>query len=206
MSDVSQSGGESSVTIKPARFWYVIAAALFVGSLIPAFFLARGGIDKIDLSVDLITGNTIEVPDDEQLSVFAPAHFSLPELLDCTVTPSGGPPVRLDSSSNELTLDGHERVGLTPEGLPEGTYQLRCQDGRSLVPLDGFGVRSTEGWTQAILMIVAAAVIPGVAGLTAVTIVVVTAVQRSSARRRLLRPPPPPYGPAGYPPPPAGRP
>jgi hypothetical protein len=206
MSGVSQSGGES-VAIKPARFWYVVAAALFVGSLIPAFFLARSGIDKIDLSVDLLTGNTIEVHEDEQLSIFAPAHFSLPELLNCTVTPSGGQPVPLDSSANELSFDGHERVGLTPEGLPEGTYQLRCQDGRSLVPLDGFGVRSTEGWTQAILMIVAAAVIPGVAGLTAITIAVVTAVQRSSARRRLLRPPPP-YSPAGYPPPPppAGRP
>jgi hypothetical protein len=203
MSGVSQSGGASPAVIKPARMWYWVAAVLFVGGLIPAFFLARSGIDTIDLSVDEIDGDTIQVHD-EQLSVFAPKHLSLPELLDCTVTPPGGDPIPLDMSSNELSLDSHDRVGLTPEGLAEGPYQLRCQNGPNPIAVDGFGVRSTEGWTEAILMVVAAVVIPGVAGLAAVTIAVITAVRRSSARRRLLQPSTPtvPYG--HPPPPPAG--
>jgi hypothetical protein len=200
MSGVNQSSGDSSTAIKPSRMWYWVAAALFVGSLIPAFFLVRSGVDTIDLSVDELNGDTIEV-DDQSLSVFAPEYLSVPELLDCTVTPPGGEPIPLESPSNELSLDSHERVGVIPDGLPEGSYRLRCADGAGVVPIDGFGIRSTEGWTEAILKIVAAVVVPGVAGLVAITIAVITAVRRSSARRRALRPAT--YGPPpGYPPPP----
>ena len=192
-------------SIKPRRFWYVVAVGLFVGSLVPAFFLAKSGLETIDLSVDPVTGDTIEIHD-EQLSVFGPAHFSMPGLLRCTLTPpGGGRPIPLDYASTDLTLDGHERVGVTPDGLPEGSYRLACAAGSDPIDSTSFGVRSTEGWTVAILELVAAVVIPGIAGLTAITIAVITAVRRSSARRRLLQPTTP-MGPPGYPPPPPGYP
>jgi len=199
---VSASGTEPKVEIRPSRAWYVVAALIFVGSLIPAFFLARSGIQTIDLTVDTISGDSIEIHD-EQLSVFAPPHVSSPGLITCAITTLDGRSIPLDESFDDLSLDGRERVGRTPEDLPEGTYGLRCSDGSGALAVDDFGVRSTQGWTEAFLKIGAAALLPGIAGLVAITIAVVTGVRRSSARRRALEPvisPGPPTHP-GYPPP-----
>lgn len=205
---MSTSGIVPTVRIKPSRIWYLVAAALFVASLIPAFFLARSGMQTIDLSVDPIAGDSIEIHD-ERLSVFTPPHVSVPELITCSVTTPDGRLIPLDESFDDLSIDGRERIGRTPADLPAGTYGLTCSDGSGAIAVDDFGVRSTEGWTEAFLKIGAAAVLPGFVGLVAITIAVVTGVRRSSARRRTLQPatpagPPPP--PPGYPPPPAGYP
>jgi len=135
---------------------------MFVGSLIPAYFLAGSAFDTLDPT-------------------------------------SGGRPIPLDDSFNDVPVSRHDRVGLLPDDLPAGTYRLRCENGGTAIDVDGFGVRSTEGWTDAILMLIAAIVLPGIAGLTAITIVVITAVRRSSARSRGRRPPTAPYGSAGIP-------
>jgi hypothetical protein len=202
MGAVSTSGTGSTVEIRPSRTWYVVAALIFVGSLIPAFFLARSGIQTIDLTIDTISGDSIEIHD-EQLSVFAPPQVSSPGLITCTITTPDGQSIPLDESFDDLSLDGRERVGRTPDGLSEGTYGLRCSDGSGAIAVDGFGVRSTQGWTEAFLKIGAAALLPGIAGLVAITIAVVTGVRRSSARRRALEPTNPPGPPPhpGYPPP-----
>ena len=196
------------VAIKPSRAWYAVAAALFFASLVTAVLLTRSAVGSVDFSIDSIDGPAIEVHD-ERLSIFAPEDFPTPSLITCTVSGPGGQQIPLDDSGAELTLGEQERIGRTPEDLPAGTYQLSCSDSSGQLATDEFAVASTEGWTDAILTIVAAVLIAGLAGLIAITVTIVTAVLRSNARRRAIQPqppyppPPPPYPPPpGYPPPP----
>jgi hypothetical protein len=194
-------GSSGSVGIKPSRVWYGVAVAIFVGSLVPVFFLARSAFDTLSLGGDPVGDDgAIEVRD-RGLSVFAPGDVSEPGPISCTVNPSdGGRPVSLVDELGSASINGYEKVGSVPDDLPAGTYGLRCTDGDTVIDVDEFGTQSTEGWPRAILQVVIAVVIAGAAGLTAITIAVITAVRRSSARRRQLRPPPPPpYGSAGFP-------
>lgn len=184
-----------------------MAAAIFVGSLIPTVILAQDAAQGVDFGMDSITGGTIQVHD-QRLSVFAPEDFPAPSLITCTVSGPGGQQIPLDKSGSDLTLGQRERIGRTPADLPAGAYQLSCADQSGEIDPNAFSVLSTEGWTDAILKIVAAAVIAVLAGLVAITVVIVTAVLRSNARRRAIRPwpypppPPPGYVPTGYAPPP----
>jgi hypothetical protein len=183
--------------VGPSRVWYWVALAIVVGSLIPTYFMARSALDTLDFSIEAIDDGIVEVHD-ERLSVFWPGELA-DQLVQCSVTPEGSSrEIPLDVSTNELTIDGNQRVGLLPDDLPEGTYRLRCESGGTPVDVEGFGVQSTEGWTDAILLLIAAILLPIVAGLIGITIAVITAVRRSSARRQRLRPPPP-YGSAGFP-------
>jgi hypothetical protein len=200
---VVTSTTDPPVAIKPSRAWYAVAAALFVGGLIPAVFLVRSAVQAVDFGMSSISGGTIEVQD-KRLSIFAPEDVPAPRLITCTVTGPTGQQIPLDVSGTELNLDGQERVGRTPEDLAAGTYQLNCADRSGPLDADAFDVLSTEGWTDAILKIVGAVILVGVCGLVAITIVIVTAVLRSNARRRAIQPQPPyvPPPPPGYPPPP----
>jgi hypothetical protein len=182
--------------VKPSRVWYLVALGLVVGSLVPTYFMARNALDTLEFSVAPIDKGMIEVHD-ERLSVFAAPHLSS-AAISCNVTPaSGGRSIPLETSSNDVSISNQDRVGLLPGDLPAGAYQLRCKSGGHAVDVDGFGVRSTEGWTDAILLLVAAILLPIFAGLIAITIAVLTAVRRSSRRRERLQPPP--YGSAGFP-------
>jgi hypothetical protein len=199
MCAVSLGAAESSgvARVGPSRVWYGVAVAVFVGSLIPVFFLARDAFDTLSLSVDPIgEDGTFEVHD-RQVSVFAPPDVSARVAIPGRGPPrAGGEPISL-SQLGEATINSYESVGDLPEDLAAGTYRLRCTDGNSVVDLDGFGTQSTEGWGRAILEVVLAAIIGIFAGLIGITIAVITAVRRSSARRRRLRPPP--YGSGGFP-------
>jgi hypothetical protein len=199
---VVTSATDPPVAIKPSRAWFAVVAALFAVSLILAFFLARSAVQTVDFSMNSVSGDTVDVGD-ERLSIFAPEDFPTPSLISCTVTGPSGRQIPLDESGAELTLNGQDRIGRTPPDLAAGTYQLNCADRSGPLDADAFGVVSTAGWTDAILKLVAAVIIAGVAGLVAITIVIVTAVLRSNARRRAIQPQPPYVPPpSGYPPPP----
>ncbi len=200
MTAVSLGATESSGAagrVGPSKAWYFVALVIVVGSLVPTYFMARSALDTLDFSVEAIDNGTVEVHD-EQLSVLAAPNVE-GALLSCSVTPSsGGEPVPLDISSNDVSIDSRGRVGLLPDGLPEGAYQLRCESGGTPVDVEGFGVQSTEGWTDAVLLLIAAVLLPIFVGLVGITIAVITAVRRSAARRRRLKPPTA-YGSGGFP-------
>ena len=200
---MTTSTTDPPVAIKPSRAWYIVAAAIFVGSLIPAVILVQNATQDVDFGMESVTDGSIQVGD-QRLSIFAPEDFPAPSLISCTVSGPGGQQIPLDTSGAELTLGQRERIGRTPEDLAPGVYQLSCADRSGEIDPSAFHVLSTHGWTDAILKIVVAAILAVLAGLVAITVVVVTAVLRSNARRRAIRPwpPYPPPPPTGYPPPP----
>lgn len=167
----------------PSRWWYTIAAALAIGSLIVATMIGFSVADKFEGASIKPVGedDTIEITAAKQLAVYSDAEMDA--RLTCTATPdNGGAPVEFSNPTASLTINSWNRIALSPKDTAAGSYALSCTPGSSLsADVSHLGVGNNPEIGGAIGRIVGALAVGGLGMLIALVIVIVTAVRRYKA-------------------------
>lgn len=179
MSGMSETRGRSA----PSRWWYAIAAAVILLSLLPLALTGRGIADAIrDYSVDAVDGATATVEvDDSRVAIFATGD--VPGAA-CEATGNGfDDPVDLAQPSGTLriSLDGQDwyRIARTGEDWDDGTYEVTCSGLRD----ETMGYAADPKIGSALFKLLLSVILVGIAFLIALIIVLVVAIRRRRAKR-----------------------
>lgn len=203
----------------PSRWWYAVAVALVLVSLIPIGIFGVNAVDAIrDYELTPFDGDTaeVDVSDDNRVAVFIDNEHTRYE---CSAKDADGKDMELDSPDTTLniTTDGDQwyRAVRTGKSWEPGTYTITCatRDGDQVAYADDPKLGSS------IAKFLGSIALIGVACTVALIIAIVVAVKRSRAKRENTQGfypppgggqwqppqqggPPPPQQPGGWQPPP----
>lgn len=210
-SPAGTAGSAVAPRIRPARFWYAIAAGVFVlGVVVAVVLIVR--LDFPGPEGEFRAGNTHTANlEREGLTIFADRSVTGGR---CEAADGAGDPIALTEPSGSETVDINGRewkvVLRSEQPQPPGSFTVRCE---ASDPSATFAVGPHTSVAGALGQIFAAIGVAVVCGLVALVIVLIVAIRRSAARRRLRAagpygggqaqpygggpPPPGPYGPPG---------
>lgn len=191
------SASAAAPQIRPARFWYAIAAGVFVLGIVVAVVL----IVRLDFpgpEGEFRSGGTQTVDlDREGLTIFADRSVTGGR---CEAADGAGNPIALTepTGSETVTSNGTEwKVVLrSDQPQPPGRFTVTCEAADATAT---FAVGPHASVFGALGQIFAAIGTAVVCGLIALVIVLIVAIRRSAASRRLR--PAGPYGGGGQAPP-----
>ena len=195
-----------SETRGPSRWWYAVAAAVFVLGLVPIVVLgtnAVGGLLDYEVhDFDNAASTELEV---EGNAVAIYSTYDGVGEVRCTAGGDAAAAGELEHPTWDFTYTRNSqewhRVAVTPDGWDDGTYQVACNvvpPGQGS-PQPQYGYAEDPSFLGTVLGLVLALGIAGLAALAALVLVVVVAVKRSKAKRPPLPPgpqfpqAPPPY-------------
>ena len=187
---------EQDLTVRPRAAWYVLPVVMFVVAL--ALFIAAviAIADIVNSGVDRVGNNaTIQVPA-SGLTVYTTDVNSMAQ---CVLVEPGGSRTPLDTLdiNLEINVSGptYYGLGVTPDSLPAGSYQLQCTDLATATTL-GIGKRVdvTALATRALWGIF----LPMALGVIGLVILIVLIVKRYNAKSRIRTARA--YAATGYPP------
>lgn len=169
----------------PSRAWYAAALVPFVLSLIPAYLLGQAAADEVEVRLWVLTSETIEFDGDDR-AVYAVAGDAS-DRVRCSLRSAAGDVILVERSRSHAATeqDGTDwfRVGSIPSDLDEGTYALRCRDGRRAVESTSLAVSEPTGWGRFAMLLIAAFAIPVAAAVLGALIVAVVVGLRRRADR-----------------------
>lgn len=207
----------------PSRRGYVAAAVLVVVGIVAAALFGWRFVQALP-SIDRMSSTTLTVRDGEQLALWLEGGGGIG--ITCQLSGETGTQT-LSSGNASFTVNRWERIAITPESLPAGSYELSCTGlGETLRP-EQIGVSDNPTVSSFALPIVLAFLVGGGSIVLAGIVALVTFLRRrkqESAQRGWYgspgygpgygqppaygQPPgqdqPPAYGPAQRPPPPPG--
>lgn len=184
MSDPAADPATTSTRSGPSRAWYVLAFVPFLLSLIPAYFLGQAAADEVDVRLDVLSGRTIDIEDDDR-SIFTASQPLSEQSPRCVLRSATGQRTPLDGPEESLSTEQEGttwyRIARLPDDVAPGTYALRCRAGGDVVEPTSLAVSSTPRWGRFALLLLAAFGLPVAAAVLGTLVVVAIIVMRRRA-------------------------